>query len=204
MWEPPELLFWSRPKILKLFRNKKVKENKAKGALIIFSPISLKSKFLRHCPSECFSMHLLRLRAFFYITTKLLSPLRKFIQSYKTVFTSKKVYPVSIAYLFRNQIFPIDPQVFCFNLNQKSIKFHALYLVVLSLYPFFFFFILFNIGYRHRHFFPNYVVGFSPEFRPVSSRKSHILDFWLFPRGVYSVFHYPCLPVKWKLSLKLE
>lgn len=83
-------------------------------------------------------MHLLRLRAFFYITTKLLSPLRKFIQSHKTIFTSKKVYPVSISDLFRNQTFPIDPQVFCFNLNQKSIKLHALYLVVLSLYPFFF------------------------------------------------------------------
>ena len=83
-------------------------------------------------------MHLLRLRAFFYITTKLLSPLRKFIQSHKTIFTSKKVYPVSISDLFRNQTFPIDPQVFCFNLNQKSIKPHALHLVALSLYPFFF------------------------------------------------------------------
>ena len=137
-----------------------------------------KSKFLRHCTSECFSMHLLRLRAFFYITTKLLSPLRKFIQSHKTIFTSKKVYPVSISDLFRNKTFPIDPQVFCFNLNQKSIKSHALHLVLLSLYPSFFFSLFsLNIEYRHRHFFPNYVVGFSPKFRPVSSRKSHILDF---------------------------
>ena len=110
-------------------------------------------------------------------TTKLLSPLRKFIQSHKTIFTSEKVYPVSISDLFRNQTFPIDPQVFCFNLNQKSIKSHALHLVVLSLYPFFFSFFSLNIEYRHRHFFPNYVVGFSPKFRPVSSRKSHILDF---------------------------
>lgn len=75
-------------------------------------------------------------------TTKLLSPLRKFIQSHKTIFTSEKVYPVSISDLFRNQTFPIDPQVFCFNLNQKSIKSHALHLVVLSLYPFFFLFSL--------------------------------------------------------------
>lgn len=126
-------------------------------------------------------MHLLRLRAFFYITTKLLSPLRKFIQSHKTIFTSKKVYPVSISDLFRNQTFPIDPQVFCFNLNQKSIKPHALYLVVLSFYPFFFSLFSFNIEYRHRHFFPNYVVGFplSSDQFPVESPTFWISDYFL-------------------------